>query len=203
VLAICGASAFPLAIEIPEKLQPDFCFDFLKSGPVHTPSRAGERAGVIGVALPSVNSGQILKLGPLQVIISQTKRADRGIHGAGRPVSSGGGSRQNLPASAATGNPLGDRGASVSTVRLACSVPASEAVTASQVTLPTTHHFLDTLKFIPSRGVLLALGTAAEKGDDRVSKKYASQHCDFYHNGNSGFGGNADSAEIVIGALGL
>jgi len=36
--------------------------------------------------------------------------------------------------------------------------------------------------------------TAAEKGDDRVSDPHASRHCDIYHNGSSGFGGNADSA---------
>jgi hypothetical protein len=39
--------------------------------------------------------------------------------------------------------------------------------------------------------------TAAEKGDDRVSDAHASQHCDIYHNGSSGFGGNADSAETA------
>jgi hypothetical protein len=31
--------------------------------------------------------------------------------------------------------------------------------------------------------------------DDRVSDIHASQHGDIYHNGSSGFGGNADSAE--------
>jgi hypothetical protein len=37
-------------------------------------------------------------------------------------------------------------------------------------------------------------------GDDRVSDAHASQHCDICHSGSSGFGGNLDSAEIVIGA---
>jgi hypothetical protein len=39
--------------------------------------------------------------------------------------------------------------------------------------------------------------TAAEKGDDRVSDTHADQHGDIYHNGSSGFGGNADSAETA------
>ncbi|HST12777.1 MAG TPA: hypothetical protein VLL05_20540, partial [Terriglobales bacterium] len=39
--------------------------------------------------------------------------------------------------------------------------------------------------------------TAAEKGDDRVSDPHASRHCDIYHNGSSGFGGNADNAETA------
>jgi hypothetical protein len=39
--------------------------------------------------------------------------------------------------------------------------------------------------------------TAAEKGDDRVSDAHASRHCDIYHNGSSGFGGNADNAETA------
>jgi len=44
--------------------------------------------------------------------------------------------------------------------------------------------------------------TAAEKGDDRVSDKHASQHGDIYHNGSTGFGGNADIAEMnCIGDL--
>ena len=45
--------------------------------------------------------------------------------------------------------------------------------------------------------LLLALGTAAEKGDDRVSDTHADQHGDIYHNGSSGFGGNDDSAETA------
>jgi hypothetical protein len=32
-------------------------------------------------------------------------------------------------------------------------------------------------------------------GNNRLSDKHASQHSDIYHNGSSGFGGNADSAE--------
>jgi hypothetical protein len=39
--------------------------------------------------------------------------------------------------------------------------------------------------------------TAAEKGDDRVSDAHASRHRDIYHNGSSGFGGNADNAETA------
>jgi hypothetical protein len=38
--------------------------------------------------------------------------------------------------------------------------------------------------------------TAAEKGDDRVSDKHASQHGDIYHNGSCGFGGKPDIAEM-------
>jgi hypothetical protein len=38
---------------------------------------------------------------------------------------------------------------------------------------------------------------AAEKGDDPVSDAHASRHCDIYHNGSSGFGGNAYSAETA------
>src|SRR5438445_13043364 len=37
--------------------------------------------------------------------------------------------------------------------------------------------------------------TAAERGDDRVSDKHAERHENIYHNGSSGFGGNAASAE--------
>jgi hypothetical protein len=37
--------------------------------------------------------------------------------------------------------------------------------------------------------------TVAVKGDDRLSDPHASQHCDIYHNGSCGFGGNADIAE--------
>jgi hypothetical protein len=33
--------------------------------------------------------------------------------------------------------------------------------------------------------------------DDRVSDTHASQHGDIYHNGSSGFGGNADSPETA------
>jgi hypothetical protein len=40
--------------------------------------------------------------------------------------------------------------------------------------------------------------TVAVKGDDRLSDTHASQHCDIYHNGRSGFGGNADSPETLI-----
>src|ERR1700748_119313 len=45
-------------------------------------------------------------------------------------------------------------------------------------------------------GVLfLGVGaTVAVLGDDRFSDTHASQHCDIYHNGSSGFGGNADIA---------
>jgi hypothetical protein len=38
---------------------------------------------------------------------------------------------------------------------------------------------------------------SGEKGDDRFSDTHASQHGDIYHNGSSGFGGNADSAETA------
>ena len=34
-------------------------------------------------------------------------------------------------------------------------------------------------------------------GDDRVSGTDAERHDDIYHNGSSGFGGNADSAETA------
>jgi hypothetical protein len=49
-------------------------------------------------------------------------------------------------------------------------------------------------------GVLLSrVGvTVAVKGDDRLSDTHASQHCDIYHNGSSGFGGNADSSEAHL-----
>jgi hypothetical protein len=48
-------------------------------------------------------------------------------------------------------------------------------------------------------GVLfLGVGaTVAVLGDDRFSDTHASQHCDIYHNGSSGFGGNADIAETA------
>ena len=39
--------------------------------------------------------------------------------------------------------------------------------------------------------------TAAEKGDDRVSDTHADRHENIYHNGSSGFGRNADSAETA------
>ena len=39
--------------------------------------------------------------------------------------------------------------------------------------------------------------TAAEKGDDRVSDIHADRHEIISHNGSSGFGGNADSAETA------
>jgi hypothetical protein len=39
--------------------------------------------------------------------------------------------------------------------------------------------------------------TVAVLGDDRLSDTHASQHCDIYHNGSSGFGGNADIAETA------
>ena len=39
--------------------------------------------------------------------------------------------------------------------------------------------------------------TLAVQGDDRLSDPHASQHCDIYHNGSSGFGGNADIAETA------
>ena len=46
--------------------------------------------------------------------------------------------------------------------------------------------------------LLLAFAlSVAVKGDDRVSDAHASQHCDIYHNGSSGFGGNADIAETA------
>jgi hypothetical protein len=37
----------------------------------------------------------------------------------------------------------------------------------------------------------------AVERDDRFSDTHASQHGDIYHNGSSGFGGNADSAETA------
>jgi len=40
--------------------------------------------------------------------------------------------------------------------------------------------------------------TVAVQGDDRLSDTHASQHCDIYHNGSSGFGGNADSSEAHL-----
>ena len=46
--------------------------------------------------------------------------------------------------------------------------------------------------------LLLALGDCQRrKGDDRVSDKHADRHENIYHNGSSGFGGNADSAETA------
>jgi len=39
--------------------------------------------------------------------------------------------------------------------------------------------------------------TAAEKGDDRLSDTHADPHENISHNGSSGFGGNADSAETA------
>ena len=38
---------------------------------------------------------------------------------------------------------------------------------------------------------------AQEGGDDRVSGTDAERHDDIYHNGSSGFGGNADRAEMA------
>jgi hypothetical protein len=38
---------------------------------------------------------------------------------------------------------------------------------------------------------------AAVQEDDRLSDTHASQHCDIYHNGSSGFCGNADIAETA------
>jgi hypothetical protein len=51
---------------------------------------------------------------------------------------------------------------------------------------------------LASCGVLVSgvVATVAEKGDDRVSDKHASQDCDIYHNGSSEFGGNPGIAEM-------
>jgi hypothetical protein len=38
---------------------------------------------------------------------------------------------------------------------------------------------------------------AAVEGDDRISGTDTDRHENISHNGNSGFGGNADSAETV------
>ena len=78
--------------------------------------------------------------------------------GQARPV---GGSRLEPARFGSYGKPIGGiGGASASTVRVACSLPASEAVTAVTSCPPTTHHFLDTLKFAPVPGFLLALADA-------------------------------------------
>jgi hypothetical protein len=53
-------------------------------------------------------------------------------------------------------------GASVSTVRQACSLLASEAVTAVTSCPPTTHHFLDMRKSVPIAGFFLGVGGRTE-----------------------------------------
>jgi hypothetical protein len=87
-------------------------------------------------------------------------------------------------------------GASVSTVRLACSLLASEAVTAVTSCPPTTHHFLDIRKSVPICGVFS--GRWRTHGDDRVSDAHASQHCDICHSGSSELGGHLDSADTHL-----
>ena len=48
-----------------------------------------------------------------------------------------------------------------------------------------------------SGGVLVPHGVIQEGGDDRISGTYADRHDDISHNGSSGFGDNADSAETA------
>jgi len=72
-----------------------------------------------------------------------------------------------------------------------------------QLYLPIPIIFWTPLKSAPVAEFFWRWELAAEKGDGRVSNTHARQHCDIHHNGSSGFGGNADSAEIVIGALSL